>query len=350
MSLTRRKDGRWCKTKTINGERIFFYSTEPTERKAIKDIENQMIEYSGKIQRGKLFKEVADEWEREHYEKIQYQTIYRYKSLTARATAHFGATYIKQISADDIVSFLDEMVIKQFSTKTIKDEMSVIKMIFKFAAVKRYITDNVTQYISPPKGKPKQERLALTNDEIKLIDNNIDKEFGLLAFFLLYSGLRRGEALALSWDDIDFESSIINVSKSIEYVNNNPRVKEPKTKAGHRVVPLIDKLSTEMKKHKSNGIIFNQDGSYMRATWFERHWQIYQSKIGLKVTPHQLRHTFTTLLYEWNINDKDTQEILGHSDISTTRNIYTHIRQSRMSDTLNKINQAVVNQLSSATN
>ena len=61
MLLTKRKDGRWCKAKTINGDRVYFYSTEPTEKKAIKDIENQMVKYAGKIQKGKLFKDVADE-------------------------------------------------------------------------------------------------------------------------------------------------------------------------------------------------------------------------------------------------------------------------------------------------
>ena len=54
MPLTKRKDGRWCKSKTINGTRIFFYSSENTERKALRDIENQMIEYTGKVEKGKL--------------------------------------------------------------------------------------------------------------------------------------------------------------------------------------------------------------------------------------------------------------------------------------------------------
>ena len=52
MALTRRNDGRWCKTKTINGKKMYFYSTEPTEKKALRDIENQMIEYTGEAQKG----------------------------------------------------------------------------------------------------------------------------------------------------------------------------------------------------------------------------------------------------------------------------------------------------------
>ena len=216
MALTKRKDGRWCKSKTINGTRIFFYSSESTERRAMKDIETQMIEYSGKIEKGKLFKDVADEWEREHYKQVQYQTALRYKSLTARIVKHFGKRYIRNITTDNIMLFMDMLVNEQFSTKSIKDEMSVIKMIFKYAKIKEYVSENIALYLVPPKGKAKEERSALSDDEIQVVENSIDSDFGLLAFFILYSGLRKGEALALEWEDIDFEQNIIKVNKSVD--------------------------------------------------------------------------------------------------------------------------------------
>lgn len=339
MGLTRRKDGRWCKTKTINGERIFFYSTEPTERKAIKDIENQMIEYNGKIQRGKLFKDVATEWEREHYEKIAHQTMARYKRLCAMAVEHFGNSYIKSINTEDIASYLDELVYRKYSSKTIKDEMSVLKMIFKHAAVKRYISSNPTLYITAPDGVPKAERNSLTDEEIKGVEKNIDKDFGLLVYFLLYSGLRKGEALALKYSDIDFDNNIIHVTKSVEFVSNTPHIKSPKTASGKRNVPLVDKLKEKLPHGNRDDLIFNNAGKLMRRSYFKKHWDNYRKQTGLNITAHQLRHTFATLLFEWDIDEKDSQEILGHSDISTTRNIYTHIRQNRMTETLNKINQ-----------
>lgn len=339
MALTKRKDGRWCKSKTINGTRIFFYSSENTERKALRDIENQMIEYTGKIEKGKLFKDVADEWESEHYEHIQYQTALRYKSLASRIVDHFGNKYITRISTEDIMSFMNNLAAEQFSSKSIKDEMSVLKMIFKYAKIKNYISENITLYLMPPKGKPKEERSALNDEEIKLVEDSIDCDFGLLAFFILYSGLRKGETLALEWEDIDFEQNIIKINKSVEFVGCTPRLKSPKTKAGERIVPLIDKLKDVLVKYKATGIVFNQDGHHMNSSYFQRHWKNYKDETGLTVSPHQLRHTFTTLLYEWDVSDKDTQEILGHADISTTRNIYTHIRQSRMTETLKKINQ-----------
>ena len=70
MALTKRADGRWCKSKTINGKKVYFYSNEQTEKKALRDIENQMITYTGEMQKGKLFKDVASEWERNKREEI----------------------------------------------------------------------------------------------------------------------------------------------------------------------------------------------------------------------------------------------------------------------------------------
>ena len=78
--LTKRKDGRYMKTKTINGIKVFFYSTETKERKAQMDIEKQMLEYSHRETVGKKLSDVCDEWERIHYEKVKVQTMERYKS------------------------------------------------------------------------------------------------------------------------------------------------------------------------------------------------------------------------------------------------------------------------------
>ena len=85
MALTRRNDGRWCKTKTINGKKMYFYSAEPTEKKALRDIENQMIEYTGEVQKGKLFKDVAEEWEKIKREDLDPVTWYKtYKAAYAQ--------------------------------------------------------------------------------------------------------------------------------------------------------------------------------------------------------------------------------------------------------------------------
>ena len=342
MSLTRRKDGRWVKSKTINGERVFFYSMEKSEKKALRDIESQMVSYQGKIERGKTFQEVADEWEEVHYKKIQYQTASRYKSHVARAVEYFQGEYIRKITSEDISCFYQQLSLQGFSTKTIKDQASIVKLIMRYALIKRYISTNVADYVPVPTGKPKQEREPLTPDEIQAVKDNAHSEFGRIAYFLLYTGLRKGEMLALTYADIDLKNSVINVNKSVEYISNNPRIKKPKTKAGTRRVPLPEALKFLFSgKHSKSEIVFSQGGKLMKKSYFRDHWVRYCRETGIDVTPHQFRHTYATFLFEWNISEKDAQQILGHADITTTQNIYTHITENRINETLKNINQNI---------
>ena len=342
MKLTKRKDGRYCTSRTINGERVFFYSSERTEKKAEKDIENQMLAYQGKIEKGRTLQSVADEWEEEHYNKIQYQTASRYKSYVARITKYFADTYIKDIKSDEIERFYQGMVLQGFSSKTIKDQASVVKLIMRYALIKRYIDTNVADFVTPPKGKPKEERQPLTKKEIKAVEESIGTEFGNIAYFLLYTGLRKGEMLALTYGDIDFKNNFITVNKSVEYIGNKPNVKSPKTKAGTRHVPLPEALKFLFSgKHKKDDLIFSQNGNIMSKSYFREHWIKYCKEIGIDVTPHQFRHTYATLLFEWKITEKDAQQILGHADISTTQNIYTHISDTRMKQTTRDINKKI---------
>lgn len=350
MKLTKRKDGRYCTSRTIDGERVFFYSIEKTEKKATRDIENQMLEYQGKIERGKTFQEVADEWEEVHYLKISPTTAYRYQNYVKTICENIGKQGIKEIKLNDLSNILNSMSAHNFSTKTIKDCASVMRLIFKFAVVKGYIdyTVNPTLYLTPPKGVPPVTRQPLTKEEIAAVIRHRDSEIGKLMFFCLYSGLRKGEALALQWSDIDFKKKLIHVNKSMYYIGRLPQIKSTKTKAGTRNVILLDNLYAEMKKWKRESIyIFSDNGhTYTNGSIQKRILTFCKSDPDLsKITLHRLRHTFCTMLYEFGIDIKDAQVIMGHADIITTQNIYTHVRDSKLEQTALKIN----NQLNCST-
>lgn len=341
--MKRRKDGRWLKFISINGERVAFYSRAETEKKALKDIEQQLLDYKEKEEKGKTFSEVAEEWEEQHYKNLQWQTVHRYKSLVSHICDYFGGDYIKNITSKDIENFLMSLVLKKYSTKSLKDQTSVTKMIFRYAAINKYTEQDASLYITAPKGTPKTTRESLSLDEVELIKNNIGLDFGEVAYFLLYTGLRKGEALALTYEDIDFENDIIKITKSVEHHNNTPHIKLPKTSAGTREVPLLKNVKEMLlkKKHKKTDLIFSQNGKHMSRSYFEIHWSNYCKAIGAKITAHQLRHTFATMLFEWKIDVKISQEILGHADISTTQNIYTHVRKNKLEEATKQINNLI---------
>ena len=191
-----------------------------------------------------------------------------------------------------------------------------------------------------PKGLPSSERRAPTEAEMKAIVKYKDKGFGFFAFFLLCTGMRKGEALALVKSDIDIDKKTISVTKSLEYKNGSvPTVKEPKTDAGVRAVPIPDILVeplSEWLEGLSGNIIFpaqksnrNPGGGYMTTKAYDLAWKKWQEETGLDLTAHQLRHGTATILYESGADPYTTKTILGHSNITTTLAIYTELRDKQ---------------------
>ena len=160
----------------------------------------------------------------------------------------------------------------------------------------------------------------------------------MFAYWILYTGLRRGELLALTWDDVDFENNFIRVNKSLYYENGQPKIKEPKTEKGIRLVPLMSALRNKLQPPFDGGIVFpDTTGGYIKEMPFQKRWKRYCAKSGVSCTPHELRHAYATMLFDNNIDPKDAQDILGHAQLSTTQDVYTHIREARKQKTRDKL-------------
>ena len=323
-----------------DGRRKFFYG------KSKQELNRKLIEYSTEAEKGKKFKSVADEWENIHYKGIEYNTEKRYRCFVGYTVEEFGERFIREITADEIIMFMTLMAKNGktkrtsggMSSKTLKDQLSVIKMIFKYAKMKKYISEDITEYLTPPKGTSAKTREALTDSEIKKIGESVNCTFGLLAYFLLYTGLRKGEALALRGKDIDRKNKIINVDKSIYFESNEPHEKKPKTKSGKRQILAPEKLINLLPEISDNEILFGVENRHIKKSEFETGWKHYLKESGLNITAHQLRHTYCTLLYEAEIDVKQAQALMGHSDIAVTQNIYTHIRENKFKNIEDKIN------------
>ena len=167
-----------------------------------------MLAYTEKLEKGKTFIEVAEEWDNKHAPTLAVQTYARNKSLIRYAKEYFGTQLIKSITPNQINNFLDSRISLGFASKTISNQLSVLNTIFKYACINNYIQINPCQYITVPRGLPKSKRRIPTEEEINIIKNSYDVEFGLLAYFLLYSGLRKGEILALTYGDIDRKNKL----------------------------------------------------------------------------------------------------------------------------------------------
>lgn len=334
MSLKKRKDGRYCRQIRVNGKVVSFYG------KSEREINRKMLEYREAEEKGKPFEVVADEWADKHFETVEYNTVKQYKPALKQISEHFSGISVKDITSKDVDKFLHLLANQGYAMKTVKTRLLVMNQVFKYAVINNYTENNPCQYISVPKNLPQTKRDMPTAEEIETVKQSVDKTFGLFAYFILYTGLRRGEALALTYNDIDFENKIIHVNKSVHYVGNSPHIKQPKTAAGIRDIILLDRLTDKLKQKNTSDLLFpNHNGEIIRNGHFNRLWAKYLSETGLSITPHQLRHAYATILFEAGIDVKDAQELLGHSTIQVTRDIYTHISKTRKSQTADKLNK-----------
>lgn len=284
------------------------------------------------------FEAAADAWERKHWDRIGSKTAETYTAPLRRIRQQFSGMTAEEVSAQDIQAFLADLGKQGFSRRSVQMHRDILNMIFNDAIIESGLRFNPCVAVSVPRNLPTKKRELPKDDAIEAVKAGGGAPFGLFALVCLYSGLRRGEALALRYEDIDRAAGVIRVTKSVEFIGNNPHLKQPKTAAGMRTVPLLEPLADVLPDKKSGLVFPREDGELLTKIQYRKRWAKYCEAIGHEITAHQLRHGYATILYEAGVQDKDAQELLGHSSISVTRDVYTHIRQSQKEATAKRLN------------
>lgn len=346
--MIRRKDGRWRKSITINGKVKTFYSSADTEKKADREISQQMIAFTQKIERGRTFEEVAREWETYTYDNVTVGTLRSYKPSAEDLIGRFGNMRCSEITAQSVSAYFHYLAIKGFSAKTIANRRSVLNLIIKYAIASGDMQSNPITNITIPKGRKKECRRALTTEERQsIVENKNNGYWGRWAYFTMFTGCRRGESFALTYGDIDEENLTVHIHSTVEYLGNVGRIKnQTKTEAGMRVVPITAEILSLIGKGKKTDLIFPDPikGGIITNMHITDGWDAYKRTVSLEeVTPHMLRHTYATILYDADVDIKSAQYLMGHADISTTMKIYTHLTNERKALASQKVREKLVN-------
>lgn len=336
QKATRRADGLLVKTvkDPRTGKRVYFYGH--TDR----EVSQKMLLFTESAREGRTFAQVADEWWGETLERIAFQTRHGYKPALQRAVDRFGDIPIKEIKPRDISHFLRSLS-NRFATKTLATQRMIINLVLDLAVLDGDIEVNPCTAVKVPASE-RHIRPAAPTAEEDIVKQNID--IWIFPFFALMTGMRKGEILALQWKDIDFDKNIIAVTKSVYHESNVPKIKKPKTAAGHRYVPLLTPLKEELLKisdRKKDSFIFSADGGStpLSHTKFTALYKSFCKATGVTSTAHQLRHSFATVAFECGVPIKSVQEILGHKQISTTMDIYTDFRKKSVEEAANILNE-----------
>ena len=328
--LKKRADGRYRRRKKINGVYVDFYG------KTIAEVDEKIAVYERRANAPLTFEEIAKKWKNDRWEKLSITTQRGYNAAYNNAVEYFGSQYAAEITTPDVNRYLKIFIDDHLALKTVQAQKTVISVIYENAIINGDVKENPAKGFSLPRDLPKTPRTIPEDDDLQKIATG-DYEW-LLPRLLLFTGMRCGEALALNYEDIDRKKKTITVNKAVVFDSNNPVVvPRTKTKAGMRTIPLTDALARYLPSN-SHGRIFEYKYSALRKKWDK-----WQKELGVTCTMHQLRHAYASILLDAGISAKDAQVVLGHSDVSVTQNIYTHILQSREKNTAETLNKYLNN-------
>ena len=277
---------------------------------------------------------------------MRYKTAESHAAPVKRAKAYFGDRHIKDILPPEVAAYVKSIETRGLSKRTVQLHLDVCRMIFDYAiGTGREIITNPCAAVSISPGLHQTARgLPDQRDLDAIRAHKLDDRFSLLPFLLLYTGLRLGEALALTREDFNLDAGRISIYKKVSWQPNQPII-DPfaKTAKGVRTVPLLDVLRDALPDWE--GYLFEHNGQPYTKTFFRREWEKYVKRTGVQCDRHTLRHEFVTMMYDAGLDAPDAARITGH-DVSVMSKTYLHIREEREKQSAEKLN----NYVSSAVN
>lgn len=379
--LTRRKDGRYCcKYHGIQ----FMGATEDEALRArdeYKEAERQGMQAA---LRPITLYEYAIKWLPVHFVSVKASTYNGYVSIIEHTLSDLKSKYLDEITSDDVSEALAKLAGK--SQSYIHKARILLIAMLDSAMDAGYISKNPARArsVRPPRGTVGTHR-AITQEERDLI-RNTPHRMQTAAMIMLYAGLRRGEVLALDASDI---GDYITVCKSISYAANQPVLSTPKTSAGVRRVPVISVLKPFLSD-LSGLVLQGSNGSYMTEQAWQREWESYivalEKKLNrfesgkrwygktkahkemarkakelrkqgkedeakkydlppwktVTIRPHDLRHSYCTMLRDAGVDMHQAIVWMGHADEKLILRIYDHVGEERTQKAVNQLESSLV--------
>ncbi|WP_270406053.1 tyrosine-type recombinase/integrase [Paenibacillus timonensis] len=382
-SLQKRSNDSWLLVVEagINADGSRRRLTKTVRAKGIREARKLLAEFEVEVETGHYiapekmtFAAFVEEWKEkyaQHELGIKTLDIYS-RFLKNRILPVFGHMRLDKIQPFHIVNFISDLSKDgsrqdgkkgQLSSGTVQYTHRIIKNIFSRAVEWKLIKSNPAAEIKKPKVIRKEVEVY-DEEEVALLFALLEKEplkWRMMIMLAITTALRRGELVGLDWRHVDLSKGILEVKQSISHSIKGQRIiSEPKTAKSKRKVSLSDNVIEHLKEYylesrkkrlalgdawkggdhffvfsNDEGIAYYPETPYL---WFRN----FLKKNGLKyIRFHDLRHTSATLLINKGVHAKLISERLGHSNISTTMNVYGHALQSADRDAANKLDSLV---------
>lgn len=333
--------------------------------KTKKEAQKALHELIDQVNKG-TFNEVSKEYVKDYLEewlelyaknKLKDTTFTNYKRvILGRVIPALGSLKMGELKNHHIQKFINDLKEEGLSGNYIEYCTTVLHGALEDAVKRDLLVKNPAKHVEVPRERRRQYEIW-TSEQIKkfLSYAKIDSPLYYPVFLTaLGTGMRRGELLGLTWDNVDFESKVIKVRQSLIYDEKGFRFSTPKTNSSIRSISIDDNLMKELKSHKTKQkelqLIFAGEYNKLNLVFprevgepiYPRTLATIFNRIGKKanvpkIRLHDLRHTHATLLLELGVNPKVIAERLGHSSINITLDVYSHVTTSMQEDTVKKI-------------
>lgn len=285
-----------------------------------------------------VIKDIAVLWRDNKKQFVKESTYSAYcLLLTNHIIPFFGDK--EEFVEDDVQQFVLESLKDGLSEKTIKDIIVVIKMIQKFGAKNKFMSLNQIDVLFPSKASKKSLEIMSKDNQKKLFEylkeNFSFKNLGIV--ICLCTGIRIGELCALKWNSFDMDNNVVKIRHTVQriyVVDEEVRytkivVNEPKTKESNRDIPLSSELikiiKPLMRIVNYEFYVLSNEEKPIEPRTYRNYYKRVLKNLGIPYLKfHGLRHSFATRCIESKNSVKTVSVILGHSNITTTMNLYVH--------------------------
>lgn len=304
----------------------------------------------------KTIREIAAAWKEHKRPYVKQSTMAAYVLILEN---HILPTFGEDNSLPEqsVQAFVLHKIESGLSTKSVKDILIVLKMVMKFGVKKEWMTYYEWDIKYPPSSENKVlDVLSVTNH--RKILNHIQSHFtfmGLGIYISLSTGLRIGEICALKWSDINVTDGILTVNRTIEriYIIEGEKkhtelvINTPKTKNSCREILMNKELLGMLKPLKKvvndDYYILTNDERPIEPRTYRNYYKRLMEKLDIpKLKYHGLRHSFATRCIEVGCDYKTVSVLLGHSNISTTLNLYVHPNMEQKKRCIDKVFKSLV--------
>jgi integrase len=342
-----RKDGRYQWTQKKDGKPRTFYA------RSLKELQEKVKKVADlPVTNTKLkVEEWFEKWLETYVRPIKKAATYnQYRTLYEQhIKPQIGFRKLSGIKSYDIQTVIAEMNKKGLASKTMKHVKSIMNIAFDKACDNKLIPENPVNKIEIPV-KQAKPRKVLTIDELAKLFKAMENSRWIWSIkFLLVTGLRRGELLALKWTDIDFKNRrlIVDESNSTTGLGDTKSAKEHYVPLSVKAIEYLNEQKAQLEKEfnpilhneklKKAALVFpGEHGKMIRPDSYYTMLSRFAKKAGIKASPHMLRHSFVYYT-RGTIPLKDLQYILGHDESTTTTDIYGDILSESTIETADKI-------------